>query len=350
MFVKAITVGVVALLAGALPAMAQQRGTLEFGAFGSNSSFDNGLRMKNSWGAGARVGVFVVPRLALEFEGGGTRAGRSLGLSNVNVGVLSARVTAVPIKAGALSILVGAGIDHSDTYFIESYGVHGLLGAKLALSQNVALRVDAIPSYMAHGKYTNMALHVGLSFLRNPSNLTHTVTRTVAAVPFTQRPDSVSASETRRLRGLAISYQALRDSLARPALRFVPPSSAAALATMKEMIYFQNNKAELSDSAKAILRDKVTVFRANPAMRIVITGFASQPGTSEYNMALGTQRADAARAYLVSQGVDPIRIEIATRGEGQLVVEGPGELADAENRRGQFRLLIADPYLAAPKQ
>jgi hypothetical protein len=32
------------------------------------------------------------------------------------------------------------------------------------------------------------------------------------------------------------------------------------------------------------------------------------------------------------------------------MVEGPGEAADAANRRGQFRLLIADPYLAPPKK
>jgi len=31
------------------------------------------------------------------------------------------------------------------------------------------------------------------------------------------------------------------------------------------------------------------------------------------------------------------------------LVEGPGEFADAENRRGQFRLQIADPYLVSPK-
>jgi len=56
------------------------------------------------------------------------------------------------------------------------------------------------------------------------------------------------------------------------------------------------------------------------------------------------------KAYLVSRGVDPIRIEIAAKSEGQLLIEGPGEVADAANRRGQFRLLIADPYLAAPKE
>jgi len=162
-----------------------------------------------------------------------------------------------------------------------------------------------------------------------------------------QRPDSVSAAETRRLRALALSYQQLRDSLSRS--KYSPTSSAAALATMREVIHFEHDRSDLSDSAKAILDDKVTVFRANPAMRIVISGFASQPGTAEYNLALGLRRAEAAKAYLVSRGVDPIRIEIATRGEGQLLVEGPGEVADAANRRGQFRLLIADPFLAAPK-
>ena len=66
-----------------------------------------------------------------------------------------------------------------------------------------------------------------------------------------------------------------------------------------------------------------------------ISGFASRPGTEAYNMALGLRRAEAARAHLVSRGVDPIRIKIATRGEAQLFIEGPGETADAANRRGQ---------------
>ena len=38
------------------------------------------------------------------------------------------------------------------------------------------------------------------------------------------------------------------------------------------------------------------------------------------------------------------------RPHGKLVVEGRAEAVDAANRRGQFRLLIADPYLAALKK
>jgi len=345
MFKTAIMVGIAALV-GAVPATAQQRGTMEFGAFGSNSSWDNSLNMSSNWGAGARVGVFITPRLSAEFEGGGGSASRGLGLANVNVGVLSGRLTFVPFKVGSLSALLGLGADHTDTYFFESYGVHGLVGAKIRLSDYVALRFDGINSWMANGNGQQKSLHVGLSFYRNPGM--NRVTNTVM-VDGPQRPDSVSANETRRLRAAALSYQQLRDSLGRP--KYAPPaSSAEALATMQQVIHFRNDESSLSDSARVILDDKVTVFRANQAMRIVISGFASQPGTADYNMALGLRRAEAAKAYLVSRGVDPIRIEIATKGEGQLLVEGPGEVADAQNRRGQFRLLIADPYLAAPRK
>lgn len=165
----------------------------------------------------------------------------------------------------------------------------------------------------------------------------------VAAAPVVA-PDSVSAAETARLRATAVSYQALRDSLAVP--KIMPPaSSSAALATMEQKIFFKNDQSKLTDSAQATLNDKVTIFGANPAMRIVIVGFASQPGTAAYNMALGLRRAEAAKAYLVKQGIDPIRIEIATRGEEQLAVEGHDATANAANQRGQFRLLTADPYL-----
>jgi len=127
-------------------------------------------------------------------------------------------------------------------------------------------------------------------------------------------------------------------------------ASAAALTTMQAVIHFADNQAGLSDSARTILDDKVAVFRANPKLRIVIVGHASQPGTQDYNLALGTQRAAAARSHLVAQGIAEDRIEVETQGEDNRLVEGPGEAADAENRRDQFQLLIDthnDVFLAS---
>jgi peptidoglycan-associated lipoprotein len=127
------------------------------------------------------------------------------------------------------------------------------------------------------------------------------------------------------------------------------PSSASALATMNALIYFENDQSNLSDSAKAILEEKVAIFRANPDMRIVILGYASEPGTEHYNFALGGRRAEAAQTYLVGRGIHKDRIEIVTRGKGELVVEGPGEVAAAQNRRDEFKLLIGSGYLVPPR-
>jgi peptidoglycan-associated lipoprotein len=265
--------------------------------------------------------------------------------------VLSGRLTAVPAKVGRFSLLLGAGVEHTDTYFIESYGAHGLIGGKFALSDNMALRLDGILSHMSHGDYNNKSLHLGLSMYRSPRGLVTTVTQSVDRPMFTQRPDSVSAAETRRLRMVAVRYDDLRDSLDLPVVK-VPAeiSSAAALATMRQMIHFTSDQSVLSDSAKTILAAKVPIFKANPAMRIVITGYTSSPGTDEYNYTLGRKRAEAAREYLLSLGVEPARVEVSTGGEGKLLIEGPGALASAENRRDQFRLLIADPFLITPKK
>jgi peptidoglycan-associated lipoprotein len=139
-------------------------------------------------------------------------------------------------------------------------------------------------------------------------------------------------------------------SSATPALPVAAPvpSSASALATMNALIYFENDQANISDSAKAILEEKVAIFRANPDMRIVILGYASEPGTKDYNFALGGRRAAAAQDYLVGRGIKLDRIEIVTRGKGELVVEGPGEVAAAQNRRDEFKLLIGSGYLVQP--
>jgi outer membrane protein OmpA-like peptidoglycan-associated protein len=351
-----ITAGVAALISAA-PLAAQQRGTVEFGAFGSASSYDASLEMDNGMGFGGRVGAFLGPRFSLEFEAGAGSADRPNGLEAVNVGVLSGRALFVPLRLASnrVSILLGGGVDHTDANFFESYGWHGLLGAKLGLSETVALRVDGIRSWMATGDGANNSLHFGLSFYRRPSAPLVSGYTTVYA-PALAHQDSVSAAETARLRAIAANYQALRDSLGRPIYpAYLAPTSAAALATMERMVLFTQNSTELSPEAKGILDAKLPIFRDNPEMRIVITGFASQPGDSSFNMALGLRRAEVTKQYLVGRGVAPVRIEIATKGEGQLLVAGPEEAsedasANVANRRSQFRLLVADPYLVAPRK
>lgn len=344
MVARTLTFGA-AMLIAAVPAAAQQRGTLEVGAFVSSNAFDSAFRMDNAIGFGGRFGAYLHPRWSVEFEGNGGTAGRPSGLADRSYRFLDGRIVAVPVRIGRLGLLLGGGVSHVDAnvsneFTDQAYSLHALAGAKFALNQHSALRVDYTRYFkdgIQHG-----SLKAGLSLSLHP--------KSQAMVATTMHADSVSAAETRRLRAEAASYAALRDSIAQNRAAPVTASNVAAMATMLEMIHFERDASALDDASRRILNDKVTVFNANPEMKIVITGYASSPGTDAYNMALGFRRATVARDFLITQGIAQDRIEITTRGENNLVVAGPGEVADAANQRGQFRLLIADPYLMAPKQ
>ena len=118
-------------------------------------------------------------------------------------------------------------------------------------------------------------------------------------------------------------------------------SSAASLATMRELVHFAYDKSELTAQSREALDDKVNVFRANPAMRILVVGHTDDRGTGAYNLALGTRRAEVVRDYLVAQGVASSRIELETRGETQPMASGNSEGAMAQNRRDAFLILVA---------
>jgi outer membrane protein OmpA-like peptidoglycan-associated protein len=348
----AAVVMVVAAVVFAVPAAAQQRGTMEFGAFGSAASFDNSLSLKTAFGGGGRVGMFLTPRWSVEFEDAGLRASRPNGLTSVNVGLLSGRLVAVPLKVGAVSFLLGGGAGVStETNFLHSYGVDGLVGMKIALSNSVALRIDGVWDWLANQNWkTYRSARVGLSLYRWPSRTVRTITvmTPASAVAVVEHEDSVSARETRRLRARDAALTALRDSLNSAPVAVSQATSAATMATMQARIHFAFDKSELTDSAKAILDDKIAVFRSNPDLTIVIRGFTDVVGTDAYNMALGEQRAQAAKDYIVAHGIDQHRIIVQSRGERQQIPNSEGAAGEAPNRRAVFEVLIV-PAVVKPE-
>ena len=69
---------------------------------------------------------------------------------------------------------------------------------------------------------------------------------------------------------------------------------------------------------------------------IQIQGHCDERGTSEYNLALGEQRARATMQYLQTLGVAEGRIKITTFGEERPAVAGTSEEAWSKNRRAEF--------------
>jgi len=342
MLSRAFLIGM-ATLGLAIPAAAQQRGTMEFGGFASVASFDPELSLRSAYGAGGRVGMFLLPWLSVEFEKGGMKATRPHGLADVNVGILSGRVVAIPVKSGRLSFLTGVGVLAStETNFLHSYGMDVLAGVKIALTENAALRVDGVIDWLANDDWKRyQTLRVGVSLFRRPDRETVTLTVTTPAPPpvMVQAADSVSAAEIRRLRANDAALTALRDSI-----RTAPQLSAATISEMEAAIHFAFDQSVITPQAMAILDEKITLFRADPNMSIMITGHTDLIDTESYNMALGTRRANAAKAYLVSRGIASERILVESEGMSQPITQAPGIAGQAPNRRAMFRVVIGPDF------
>ena len=101
-------------------------------------------------------------------------------------------------------------------------------------------------------------------------------------------------------------------------------------------INFEFDQYSLTNEAKAALDELAQALKANPPFAVTIEGHADERGTIEYNLALGEQRAQAAKAYLTALGVDAARIDTISYGEQRPLDPGQDELAWAINRRAHF--------------
>lgn len=100
----------------------------------------------------------------------------------------------------------------------------------------------------------------------------------------------------------------------------------------QSVVYFVLNSSDLTGDARAALAEQAEWLKANPRVLIVIEGRCDERGTREYNLALGERRADAARSYLIAQGISPDRIRTISYGKEKPVVLGSTEEAWAKNR------------------
>jgi peptidoglycan-associated lipoprotein len=105
-----------------------------------------------------------------------------------------------------------------------------------------------------------------------------------------------------------------------------------------EHIYFAFDSDELLPGARIALERKVEWLQKKPARRAIIEGHCDIRGTREYNQKLGQRRAQAVRAFLEAQGIEPQRIQIVTWGEKRPLVPQTNDTAWSWNRRAETRL------------
>ena len=104
-----------------------------------------------------------------------------------------------------------------------------------------------------------------------------------------------------------------------------------------ESIHFDFDSAAIKAISKAVLDARaVPVLRNNPDVRVRIEGHTDSVGPERYNQSLSLRRAEAVRGYLMSQGIDEIRLTIAGYGESAPIDSNDNRAGRANNRRVEF--------------
>ncbi len=101
-------------------------------------------------------------------------------------------------------------------------------------------------------------------------------------------------------------------------------------------IHFEFDSYNILAADEAVLQRISNWLRENDQVRVMIEGHCDERGTNEYNMALGEQRALAARRYLVGLGVGAARLGTVSYGEEQPLDPRSSEDAWTKNRRAHF--------------
>jgi len=101
----------------------------------------------------------------------------------------------------------------------------------------------------------------------------------------------------------------------------------------QNVIYFETDRYNIDSADAAALQSQAQYLMQYSGVNVTIEGHCDERGTREYNLALGERRANAAKNYLVSLGVDASRVRTVSYGKERPAALGSNEGAWAQNRR-----------------
>ncbi len=122
-----------------------------------------------------------------------------------------------------------------------------------------------------------------------------------------------------------------------------PGSEQDLVANVGDRVFYAFNQSTLSSDADATLGRQSAWLAKYPSVNIQVAGNSDERGTETYNLALGQKRADAARDYLVSQGVATARIQTISYGKDKPVASGNDEASYQQNRNAITSVQGSDP-------
>lgn len=101
----------------------------------------------------------------------------------------------------------------------------------------------------------------------------------------------------------------------------------------KQTIYFELDSSQVKQEFVPVVAAHASYLASHPQQHVILSGHADERGSSEYNIALGEQRAKSVERMMRSQGVTASQLEVVSYGEEKPAVSGSGESAWQQNRR-----------------
>jgi peptidoglycan-associated lipoprotein len=103
-------------------------------------------------------------------------------------------------------------------------------------------------------------------------------------------------------------------------------------------IFFDYDSYDIRSDAQSTISQDANFLNQHPALKVVIGGYCDERGSTEYNLALGENRANAAKQALVTAGVSPDRLRTVSYGKEKQFCTEHDESCWQLNRRAQFSL------------
>ena len=122
-----------------------------------------------------------------------------------------------------------------------------------------------------------------------------------------------------------------------------PPAPTTSNLTEEQMfaqnvkdIYFDYDKSDVRPSEQSSLQADVAFLQQHSNIGFTIEGHCDERGSTEYNLALGDNRASAVKNALVAAGIPADRIKTVSFGKEKPFCTESNESCWQQNRRGHF--------------
>ena len=124
-----------------------------------------------------------------------------------------------------------------------------------------------------------------------------------------------------------------------PAATVTPGTIQDFVVNVGERVFFDLDSYSVRADAAPLLDAQAAWLVRDPHVQVRIEGNADERGTREYNLALGSRRANSVREHLVSRGVAPSRISTVSFGKERPIDPGTTEDAFQQNRNARTAIV-----------